>query len=620
MHSRSREVRSSVIRAVAKCFTATSVVLVAAVAIPVGAATAATPIPSATALPLTIDDGPVPNAVATSVSCPVAGSCVAVGSFQDTIGITHAATYALSSGVWTAAQELAPTGTPDYTFSDLNSVSCVSVGNCVAVGDYRISTVQTEGFYAVETSGVWARGVELPLPSDVQSTPAQTTFVSASCILGGTTCQLLGDYVTNSIPAAIHAVVDTYVFGTGITGPPAEIAQLSGEDGIELSGISCATSTSCVAVGSQTRAFASEATTVAETSGSWGVPIVLANPNGAAVPYEFLTSVSCPTSGNCVAAGLYGDTKAGIYAETYTETSGTWGAAVDIGQPAHLNFPYIDDVSCVTTVTTCTLVGALSDSQGALHAATAQLTGGRWGQLAPAGVPAGAISDHELLGVSCTTGVQCTAVGYYNLNTVTGGTDAMAATWSVGVPPGAVTGLHKQAATSTAASLAWTAPGNPGVGIDHYEITATQLGAAPVDEGPALGTSSVVSKLSPGGTYHLSVVTVATDGQTSAPVALTVVLPATVPSAPKIVRVTGVHQGLHVSWLAPKSTGGATITSYVVSATCSGAVRQVRFPGSARQGDLTGLRMGGTCVVRVAAHNRAGTGQISGPAVGRPLA
>ena len=54
--------------------------------------------------------------------------------------------------------ELAPNNAQDDTFSDLNSVSCVSVGNCVAVGDYRISTVQTESYYAVETSGLWARG------------------------------------------------------------------------------------------------------------------------------------------------------------------------------------------------------------------------------------------------------------------------------------------------------------------------------------------------------------------------------------------------------------------------------------------------------------------------------
>lgn len=620
MHSSSHKVRARVAKTATKYFAAASVVMAAAVAIPIGSAAAATPAVVATELPNTSSAGPVPNAESTSVDCPAAGSCTAVGYFQDQIGLTHAMTQNLATGTWTSALMLAPTNAPDYTFSDLNSVSCVSVGNCVAIGDYRISTVQTEGFYAVETSGVWARGLELPVPADAASNPAQTTFISASCVTGGTTCQLLGEYVTSTIPPAIHSVVDTFTFGTGLTGSPAEIAQVSGQDGIELSSISCTTSTGCVAVGSQSKSFASAATYVRETAGTWGSPSVLANPGGATVPFEFLTSVSCPSSGNCVAAGLFGNNNAGIYAETYTEAGGTWDAAVDIGEPAHLNFPYVDDISCVTTVSTCTLVGALSDTQGALRAATAQMTSGHWGQLAPAGVPAGAIADHEFLGVSCTTGVQCTSVGYYNLNTVTGGTEAMAATWSIGAPPGPVTGLHKLAVSSVAASIAWTAAASVGTGFDHYEVTATLAGGAPVDKGPAAGTSLVVTKLTPGGTYHLSVVTVATDGQTSSPATLTVVLPATVPSAPKIVHVAGLHHGLLVAWSAPKSTGGAPIATYKVVANCAGVVRVSHAAGTTRRDRVTNLAPGTSCVVRVAATNRAGTGPSSAPAIGHPLA
>jgi hypothetical protein len=435
---------------------------------------------------------------------------------------------------------------------------------------------------------------------------------------GGTKCQLLGEYVTNNIPAAIHSVVDTYVFGTGLSGPPVEFAQLSGEDNIELNAISCASGTSCVAVGAQTKQFSSEATYVTENAGTWGTPTVTSNPRGAIVPYEFLTSVSCPTSGNCVAAGLYGSNGAQIFAETYTITGGIWGGAVDIGEPAHLSFPYVDAVSCVTTVTTCTLVGALSDGQGALHAATAQMTGGHWGQLAPAGVPVGGISDHEFYGVSCTTGVQCTAVGYYNLNTVTGGTDAMAATWTVGAQPGPVTGLHKLSATSTTASIAWTAPVNPGTGIDHYEVTAVQGSTTPVDKGPAAGTSAVVTKLGPGGTYHLSVVTVGADGQTSAPSTIVVALPPSPPTAPKIVSVVGLPHGLLVSWTPPKSIGGAPIRSYKVTSSCAGAVKVSRFAGTVHNGRVTGLPARVSCVVRVTATNVAGTSPPSGPVHGVP--
>jgi hypothetical protein len=619
MDPRFRSTNKTVIRTGTRLTAAISVIAVA-IAVPVGLAWASTPIPSTSLLPLPMAAGPVPNAVADSIDCFAAGSCTAVGSYQDTIGITHAMAENLSSGMWTASPILAPTQAPDYTFSDLNAVSCVSAGNCLAIGDFRVSTVQTEGFYAVETSGVWARGVALPVPVDAASNPAQTTFVSVACLAGGTTCQMLGEYTTTTIPTSVHSVVDTYVFGTGLTGSPQEIAQLSGRDGIELESISCTSSTDCVAVGAQTAAFSSQATYVIESAGSWGSPTVLHNSEDPTNPAELLSTISCVSAGNCVAGGNWVNVEGNVYAESYTEAGGTWGSANDIGEPKQLTNPFVDDISCVTTVSTCTIVGALSDSMGSLHAATAQMINGHWGQLAPAGVPSGSIPDHELIGVSCNAGVQCTAVGYYNLSTQTGGTEGMAATWTIGAPPGAVTGLHKIAVSSTAAQLAWTAPADHGTGIDHYEVTAQQSGLTPVDEGPAAGTSSSVAKLSPGSTYQLSVVAVATDGQTSTPVSVTVTVPAIIPTAPKITRVVGLPLALRVSWLSPKSTGGARITGYFVSANCEGAVKRVHFAASAHQGAITRLTAGKTCVIRVSASNRVGTSQPSAPVLARPRA
>lgn len=589
-----------------------------AVVLPIGVAGAVAPSsPVASALPVPSDAGPVPQAAANGIDCPSVGSCTAVGDYQDEIGITHSMTLNLASGVWTAAQMLAPSNAPDYTFSDLNAVSCVSAGNCIAVGDYRISTVQTEGYYAVETAGVWARGVELPLPLDVDKNPADTTFVSASCVLGGTTCQLLGEYITASTPAAVHSVVDTYVMGTGLVGSPVEIAQLSGNDGIELGSISCTASDSCVAVGAQTNGTGQEATYV-DDSGSWGTPVVLSNPSASAsLPSEYLASVSCVSTNNCVALGGYVDNQGNLFAETYTEVGGSWQQAVDIGEPSNLGNPFADAISCVSSVNSCTMVGALSDSGGSLHAASAQMTSGHWGELAPAIAPAGGITDHELLGVSCTPGIECTAVGYYNLNSVTGGTNAMAATWLVGIPPGSVTGLHKTGQTSSSVQLAWTPPSNFGTGFGHYELTA-KAGASTIDEGPATGTSGVASKLTPGSTYQVSVFTVGTDGQTSAPETISVSLPAVAPTSPKITKVVGLPDALRVVWSPPKSTGGAPIKAYTAKAVCSTGVRTGHFAGTARSGTLTGLVPGHACTVRLSASNSVGSSPPSAPVKGVP--
>jgi hypothetical protein len=236
-------------------------------------------------LPLPEAAGPVPNAVANDVWCSSAGACTAVGDYQDTIGITHGVAETLSSGMWTATAILAPNNAPDYTFADLNAVSCVSAGNCVAVGDYRVSTIQTESFYAVETSGAWARGLELSVPADADTDPAETSFDSVSCVSSGN-CQLLGIYAVTPTSAVspIHAVVDSFKFGTGLVGSPTEITQAARQSGIDLNSISCtnpgSNGANCVAVGAQVGQFTQVATYVEENDGVWGTPTDLANPKG----------------------------------------------------------------------------------------------------------------------------------------------------------------------------------------------------------------------------------------------------------------------------------------------------------------------------------------------------
>jgi hypothetical protein len=598
----------------------TSVILIASIFVAPLIAFASTSTPIAAVLPVPIQAGPLHDALGFGIDCASSGHCTAVGEYADTIGLPHAMAEDFNTGTWTATPILAPVNAPDYTFSDLNAVSCFSAGNCVAVGAYRISSTQTESFYAVESSGVWARGVELPVPADAGTSPAESSFVSATCRPSGSTCQLLGQYLTDSIPQAVHSVVDTFHSGTGIVGSPLEVSQLSGNSGIELNSISCPTVSDCVAVGAQSAAnFESNATYVEETSGVWGSPVYLRNPSGLPVPAEYLSSVSCVARGDCVAAGDWLDRRGNVNVESYTEAAGAWGNAVDIGEPSTLNNPYVDSISCVAVVTSCTIAGALSDSGGSLHAATAQMTGGRWGQLAPATIPTGGIPDHEFYSISCTPGVLCTAVGYYNVNTFAMDTEAMAATWVTGTPPGSVTNLHASSVAPTDVRVSWTAPASVGTGIDHYELMSTSGSSQPVDHGAAFGVSSVVTKLSPGRTYFIGVLAVATDGQTSIPTTIKLTLPAMAPSSPRIVDVTGLPNGLRISWLPPKATGGAPITAYRAKAICGGSIHEGRFPGSARHGMLDGLPAGRTCTVRLSASNRAGSSPPSAPVKGVPL-
>lgn len=576
-------------------------------------------VPVGVELPLTIDDGPIPDAVATGIDCTTATNCVAVGEFLDTIGLTHSMTLQLTGTTWTAAQELAPSGPPDYTFSELNAVSCVSTGNCVAVGSYRVNTEENIGYYAVETSGTWARGATLSLPSDANTAPSDASFVSVSCVASGT-CQMLGEYLTNSPLGIVHSVVETYSFSTGLSSSIDEISQVSGEDGIGLSSISCATATTCVAVGAQAGQEAETATYVDEVSGAWGSPMTLENAQDGAIPEEFLSSISCVAAGDCVAAGNWISNSGNIFGETYTEQAGIWGAATNLAQPSNLGNPNVDDISCVSAVTQCTISGALTNDEGGYQPATAQMTSGRWGQFAPATPPVGATPDEEFLAISCVTG-SCTAAGYYDADTQIGGTEAMAATWVPASPPGPVTALHVTSQVGQTVRLAWTSPsvGDAGSGISHYEIDAFLRGGAGSDVGPSNSTSATVSDLQPGGIYKINVTTVATDGQTSPASSVTVHIPATKPSAAAIKRIVGVKGALHVYWSAPKSTGGDPITSYKVTAACHGTVHTDHFGGTSLQGTVGGLGDGTVCTVRVYAINHVGDGPPSAPVNGKTL-
>lgn len=599
------------LRAVPAIIVGGAVVLV----LPVGDASAAVT-PSAVELPLTIDDGPIPNAVANGVACTSSTNCVAVGSYEDEIGITHSMTSQYNGTSWTSAQELAPTGPPDYTFSELNSVSCMSAGNCVAVGDYRISSEQTEGFLAVETSGTWARGQELPLPADAGSAPSETTFVGASCSPSGT-CELLGEYLTSSALGIVHSAVDTYTFGHGLSSQSVEISQLAGEDGIGLSAISCPTATDCVAVGAQASQLSETAAYVTESAGIWGSPMTIENPNDSANQEEYLSTVSCVAVGDCVAAGDYLASDGNAYAEAYTDEAGVWGSPTTLTQPKSMSNPYADSISCVASVSDCTLVGALSDQEGGLHAASATMTNGHWGQLAAAQVPVEAVPDHELLAVSCGAGISCTAVGYYDTQGATGGTEAMGATWTIAEPPGAVTSLHSAVVGSTSARLTWTAPQSSGSGIDHYEVTTSANGRL-TDVGPFSGSPATVTDLKPGTSYKFAVVTVATDGQTATSTT-TVQLPATVPASPTLRRAIGIAHGVRAIWSPPASDGGAPVTGYRLRVDCDGTVKNVRFGGGTRSASIAGLPSGSSCTVRVGAANRAGNGPYSAAKVANPL-
>ena len=90
----------------------------------------------------------------------------------------------------------------------------------------------------------------------------------------------------------------------------------------------------------------------------------------------------------------------------------------------------------------------------------------------------------------------------------------------------------------------------------------------------------------------------------------------TLPGAPAITAVSAADAAATLTWTAPASNGGGTITGYVVTPYIAGAAQAAQtFTGTATTESVTGLSPGTSYTFQVAAVNAAGTGPASAASV-----
>jgi hypothetical protein len=355
---------------------------------------------------------PDPIAALDSVSCASAGNCSAVGSYRDTSGNTHGLLMTQTSGTWAAGVEATLPSAASNPQVALNSASCTSPGNCSAVGEYIDNSGNTQGLLLTETSGTWAAGVQATLPA-AASNP-NVVLGSVSCVSAGN-CTAVGEYVDSS--SHRQGLVLRESTNTWATGTTAALPAAAADPQAVLRSVSCVSADDCAVGGYyQDNSGHSQGLLLTETSGSW-TPAKATLPAGTATdPGGYVQSVSCTAAGYCSAVGGYTDTAGSFQGVLLTQTADTWGpgrkAVLPAGAAANPEVS-LDSVSCFSSGN-CGVVGEFNDGSGTQGLLLSE-NSGNWGTGAKASLPGNAGSDPQVAtgGVSCTSVSSCTAIGRY---------------------------------------------------------------------------------------------------------------------------------------------------------------------------------------------------------------
>ena len=314
-----------------------------------------------------------------------------------------------------------PANAASSAYVHLNSVSCSSPGNCTAVGYYNDTSGNREGLLLTETAGTWGTGVEAALPANAASSNLGHMDVnSVSCPSAGN-CSAAGYYYDST--GSLQGLLLTETAGTWATGVEASLPAGAGPSpGVDITSVSCPSAGNCSAVGDYyDTSVHVQGLLLTQTGGTWGTGVKASLPAGAGTdPQVNLNSVSCPSAGDCGAVGQYKDSAGNWQGLLLSQISGTWAAAMKLSPPANVYpSPYsgisLTSVSCAATGD-CSAVGHYLDNGGFGQGLLVTESGGTWGAGIEATPPANGGSDGvgvRLNSVSCPSAGNCGAVGEY---------------------------------------------------------------------------------------------------------------------------------------------------------------------------------------------------------------
>lgn len=336
------------------------------------------------------------------VMCPSTTSCMAVGSYvAEDVEMTLAVQW--NGTEWSLLESPNPTGAVG---SSLEEVHCVSSSACMAVGSFMTSTGVEKAFALRWNGASWA----------VESTYGQenalgTGYEGLWCS-AITACFAIGSFTDSGGTTKPLAVQ----LGSGtVTAQSAQ--QPTGSNVAELLGLSCTSSTHCVAVGRYVDSNGVRKT-LAMKYVSGGSPVwqVQTTPNPSGGTLNELAGISCTSTSNCLAVG------SGLRNGSVEPLAASWNGTAwsevptqstnnpQFGGQAGVVTTQFRDVSCSTKTQECHAVGAIQahDYPTRLLAADWSYGGAekKWSKAPEIGD-----LESELVDVSCPELGECIAIG-----------------------------------------------------------------------------------------------------------------------------------------------------------------------------------------------------------------
>jgi hypothetical protein len=323
------------------------------------------------------------NSQLSSVSCPSATWCMAVGVDRaggQAMGSSVSATF---NGVSWAFAPLAQPQDGVY----LTGVSCDSSTACMAVGS--IATQQGTVPYAESWNGTaW-----LSRPPALPTTEKEGAFSSIACPTSSI-CLAVGGYVNASrVDEPISEVWKSDAWT--IVRTPTDHAASE-----QFSSVSCADASSCVGVGGAAVTMATGSThpfAVLWNGTRWKSTRPMSDRTSGS---DYFSSVSCVRSGKCLAVG-----DIGVDGLMEAWSGSSWQSLTPLAQPAAK--VELLGVSC-PSVSKCVTVG-LSQTSTGTSGFVSDLKGLRQSVVT---VLSAGTNPRGVSGVSCVAANSCAAVGY----------------------------------------------------------------------------------------------------------------------------------------------------------------------------------------------------------------